>query len=711
MAAQASLPVLIGKKRDGERLEEEEIQSFVRGVTDGTAQQGQIGAMLMAIRLRGMDAAETLSLTRAMAASGRALAWPPAWRGLLVDKHSTGGVGDKVSLALAPALAACGCKVPMISGRGLGHTGGTLDKLEAIPGFRVSQSPEQMQSILERVGCCIVGQSEELAPADRVLYGLRDVTATVDSLPLITGGGGRAAGHPHGGRAEPHGPAAGPPRGQLAGGAGSPGVPGGGGVPPTCGSWSPPWVSHGDGGRGGGGPGGHGPGSAHTSPPPCTPRPQPRGPPQPRPDPPPSPRGPFLCPMCRPPPGLRVCPPPPAAALSLPTHPRVPSHVPVPLTCLPAPSPSPYPPTHTPWVPPHLPPRAGASPHTLPPTAPRGRWGGGGEAGVPTGRGPSPRPAGGLLLWQCGLAGAAERGRERLGRALDDGSALRTFEAMLGAQGVPPATARRLCTGTPPQRCQVLGQASVREELPAPRGGWVQQVEALPLAHVLHDLGAGRARAGDPINPRVGAELLVAVGQRLREGNRGWGGGLPGPLPRDPPAHGRPCPQASPGCGCTTTGSWARGGAGPCRPPCAWPRGRPPPLRPDWPRSSCPPDPRAPRQRQGPRGPPRPAGTGGEAALLPAPARSRPRRAGVTWSRPHRPAPSPRSRSRRARRRPLAEARRDAQARMRPARPAPFACVRPAHPLPGASASGSSGAARSVGGTGAGVRGQRSWRS
>uniref|UniRef100_A0A663E2X4 Thymidine phosphorylase n=1 Tax=Aquila chrysaetos chrysaetos TaxID=223781 RepID=A0A663E2X4_AQUCH len=627
MAAQASLPVLIGKKRDGERLEEEEIQSFVRGVTDGTAQQGQIGAMLMAIRLRGMDAAETLSLTRAMAASGRALAWPPAWRGLLVDKHSTGGVGDKVSLALAPALAACGCKVPMISGRGLGHTGGTLDKLEAIPGFRVSQSPEQMQSILERVGCCIVGQSEELAPADRVLYGLRDVTATVDSLPLITGmgyggggggpgsgtpapgtaregvrggmkaagsqrgypgaslhpeqegsgaavgagagrqvwergpvphtgerpgvgpepgeppaprrrepgtvgagaeptarpalpagGGGRAAGHPHGGRAEPHGPAAGPPRGQLAGGAGSPGVPGGGGVPPTCGSWSPPWVSHGDGGRGGGGPGGHGPGSAHTSPPPCTPRPQPRGPPQPRPDPPPSPRGPFLCPMCRPPPGLRVCPPPPAAALSLPTHPRVPSHVPVPLTCLPAPSPSPYPPTHTPWVPPHLPPRAGASPHTLPPTAPRGRWGGGGEAGVPTGRGPSPRPAGGLLLWQCGLAGAAERGRERLGRALDDGSALRTFEAMLGAQGVPPATARRLCTGTPPQRCQVLGQASVREELPAPRGGWVQQVEALPLAHVLHDLGAGRARAGDPINPRVGAELLVAVGQRLREG-------------------------------------------------------------------------------------------------------------------------------------------------------------------------------------------------
>ncbi|NWX59188.1 TYPH phosphorylase, partial [Promerops cafer] len=211
MDAPTPLPTLIRKKRDGERLEEAEIRSFVRGVTEGTAQQGQIGAMLMAIRLRGMDAGETLALTQAMASSGRTLAWPPAWHGLVVDKHSTGGVGDKVSLALAPALAACGCKVrgtrrwggdrgvpeplcppaplpqvPMISGRGLGHTGGTLDKLEAIPGFRVSQSPEEMQHILAQVGCCIVGQSAELVPADRVLYGLRDVTATVDSLPLIT---------------------------------------------------------------------------------------------------------------------------------------------------------------------------------------------------------------------------------------------------------------------------------------------------------------------------------------------------------------------------------------------------------------------------------------------------------------------------------------------------------------------------------------------
>ncbi|XP_064361441.1 thymidine phosphorylase [Dromaius novaehollandiae] len=120
MAAEASIPALIRRKRDGERLSDEEIERFVQGVTAGTVQEGQIGAMLMAIRLRGMDAEETLALTRAMAASGRALAWPPGWRGRLVDKHSTGGVGDKVSLALAPALAACGCKV---SGEAVGAVG------------------------------------------------------------------------------------------------------------------------------------------------------------------------------------------------------------------------------------------------------------------------------------------------------------------------------------------------------------------------------------------------------------------------------------------------------------------------------------------------------------------------------------------------------------------------------------------------------------
>ncbi|XP_067387498.1 thymidine phosphorylase isoform X5 [Emydura macquarii macquarii] len=182
----SSFPALIRKKRDGEKLRDEEIRRFVRAVTQGGLQEGQMGAMLMAIWLQGMDPDETLTLTREMAVSGKVLEWPESWQRLLVDKHSTGGVGDKVSLPLAPALAVCGCKVPMISGHGLGHTGGTLDKLESVPGFNVSQSPEQMRRILERVGCCIVGQTEELVPADKVLYGLRDVTATVDSLPLIT---------------------------------------------------------------------------------------------------------------------------------------------------------------------------------------------------------------------------------------------------------------------------------------------------------------------------------------------------------------------------------------------------------------------------------------------------------------------------------------------------------------------------------------------
>nr|KAF6399049.1 thymidine phosphorylase [Molossus molossus] len=180
------LPELIRVKRDGGRLSEGDIKSFVRAVVDGSAQGAQIGAMLMAIRLRGMDLEETVALTQALANSGQQLEWPEAWHQQLVDKHSTGGVGDKVSLALAPALAACGCKVPMISGRGLGHTGGTLDKLESIPGYTVIQSPEQMQGLLEKVGCCIVGQSKKLVPADGILYAARDVTATVDSLPLIT---------------------------------------------------------------------------------------------------------------------------------------------------------------------------------------------------------------------------------------------------------------------------------------------------------------------------------------------------------------------------------------------------------------------------------------------------------------------------------------------------------------------------------------------
>ncbi|KAA0720638.1 Thymidine phosphorylase [Triplophysa tibetana] len=179
-----TFPELIRLKRDGGQFSDADIQVFVQGIKSRTIQDSQIGAMLMAIWLKGMSEEETLQLTREMMKSGEVFVWPDEW--LVVDKHSTGGVGDKVSLPLAPALAACGCKVPMISGRGLAHTGGTLDKLESIPGFNVSQSVEQIKQILQDIGCCIVGQTESLVPADRVLYALRDATSTVDSLPLIT---------------------------------------------------------------------------------------------------------------------------------------------------------------------------------------------------------------------------------------------------------------------------------------------------------------------------------------------------------------------------------------------------------------------------------------------------------------------------------------------------------------------------------------------
>ncbi|KAM4569275.1 thymidine phosphorylase isoform 2-T3 [Odontesthes bonariensis] len=182
-----SIPDLIKKKRDGGQLSDEEIKVFINAVTAKTMQESQIGAMLMAIWQKGMKPTEIQTLTREMMSSGEVMSWPDDWKTLMVDKHSTGGVGDKVSLVLAPALAVCGCKVPMISGRGLAHTGGTLDKLESIPGFQVHQSTEQIQDILASVGCCIVGQTEKLVPADRVLYALRDATSTVDSPPLIAG--------------------------------------------------------------------------------------------------------------------------------------------------------------------------------------------------------------------------------------------------------------------------------------------------------------------------------------------------------------------------------------------------------------------------------------------------------------------------------------------------------------------------------------------
>ncbi|XP_020036742.1 thymidine phosphorylase [Castor canadensis] len=399
------LPELIRKKRDGGRLSEADIRDFVLAVVNGSAQGTQIGAMLMAIRLQGMDLEETSLLTQALAKSGQQLEWPEAWHQQLVDKHSTGGVGDKVSLVLAPALAACGCKVPMISGRGLGHTGGTLDKLESIPGFNVIQSPEQMQLLLERVGCCIVGQSEKLVPADGILYAARDVTATVDSLPLITASilskkvveglsalvvdvkFGGAAVFPDQEQARELA------RALVGVGAGL---------------------------------------------------------------------------------GLRV-----AAALTAMDNPlgRSIGHtleVEEALLCL-----------------------DGAGPPDLRDLVTR---------------------LGGALLWMNGQAEAQAQGAARVAAALDDGSARGRFQQMLAAQGVDSGLARALCSGSPSQRRQLLPCARKQEELRAPADGTVERILALPLALVLHELGAGRSRAGESLRPGVGAELLVDVGQSLRRG-------------------------------------------------------------------------------------------------------------------------------------------------------------------------------------------------
>jgi pyrimidine-nucleoside phosphorylase len=173
--------LIIAKKRDGLALSREEIAAFVLGFTRGEIPDYQMAALAMAIYLRGMTAEETAALTDAMLASGQRLPARPR-----VDKHSTGGLGDKTSLVLAPLLACCGLVVPMISGRGLATTGGTLDKLESIPSLRTSLSLAEIHEQCQRVGCVIAGASDEIAPADKKLYALRDVTATVSSIPLIT---------------------------------------------------------------------------------------------------------------------------------------------------------------------------------------------------------------------------------------------------------------------------------------------------------------------------------------------------------------------------------------------------------------------------------------------------------------------------------------------------------------------------------------------
>jgi thymidine phosphorylase len=174
---------VIRRKRDGHALSADELRFAVAGIADGSLSDAQVGALAMALFLRGMEPQERVTLTEAMTRSGTVLEWDLGRP--VVDKHSTGGVGDKVSLMLAPIVAACGGAVPMISGRGLGHTGGTLDKLDSVPGYDTTPELDTLRRVVAEAGCAIVGQTADLAPADRRLYAIRDATGTVESLPLI----------------------------------------------------------------------------------------------------------------------------------------------------------------------------------------------------------------------------------------------------------------------------------------------------------------------------------------------------------------------------------------------------------------------------------------------------------------------------------------------------------------------------------------------
>lgn len=176
---------LVRKKRDGETLNAEEIAFFVKGLADGSVTEGQVAALAMAVFFKGMSVDERVALTLAMRDSGDVMDWSSIDAPVL-DKHSTGGVGDNVSLMLAPALAACGAAVPMISGRGLGHTGGTLDKFDSIPGYQTQPDNDVFKRVVRDVGCAVIGQTSNLAPADKRFYAIRDVTGTVESIDLIT---------------------------------------------------------------------------------------------------------------------------------------------------------------------------------------------------------------------------------------------------------------------------------------------------------------------------------------------------------------------------------------------------------------------------------------------------------------------------------------------------------------------------------------------
>src|SRR6187399_2225012 len=176
---------IIRKKRDGKALSAGEIARFINGVADGTVSEGQVAGLGMATFFNGMNRDEAVALTLAMRDSGDVLDWSEL-PGPVTDKHSTGGVGDNVSLMLAPIVAACGAYVPMISGRGLGHTGGTLDKMDAIPGYISQPDNALFRRAVLAAGCAVIGQTADLAPADKRIYSIRDVTATVESIPLIT---------------------------------------------------------------------------------------------------------------------------------------------------------------------------------------------------------------------------------------------------------------------------------------------------------------------------------------------------------------------------------------------------------------------------------------------------------------------------------------------------------------------------------------------